>query len=1457
VTLADPRGPRVGDVNGDGAADVVLFIGNELQVFQNRASDADSVISFSDGLNEHEPNEPGFIPNVSFSYGHLIDESITSGAPPNDPKNEALLYLSRADSSNTCEYPRRCAVGSRRLVRGYEVNDGQGGVRRFGVKYRDGRYDRRGYGFLGFGERIITDLDTNAGTATFFDNVSTAHVGDREVYPFANQMVRQWRWAPALLHESKQNRVELAFVDVTNDVVPTNDAQTFFTLGTKRRLRRMQGALSGATSLETWVADVATNENATMLRDTSVSVSEYDSFANVLGVKISTVGIDLSYEVMRTVKNDTARWILSQVQGQTECSKAGVNEQCRTLSRTTNEFGEVESETQSDKNIPDTRLTFEYDKRDKYGHVEHVTAKDAFGHVRTSTTVFDEEEGVFAVKEINALEHETALAYDRRFGLLTKATDPNQLVNEWQYDSLGRETLETRPDGSKTTTTLLRTKIDGVWRLSARTTTNGGADDETIFDSLGRPLRTFSHGPTPTGQKTPRRMQVLGYDRLTGKMAKCSVTTAEGTPDADLVFDSYEFDSIGREIRHTTPWSAATTTAYDGFVIDSTDPFLQHTLTEIDVLGRPVTMTDAAKGKTSYTYSAFNRLHTATDPGGARTTWALDALGQPRTIEDPDRGTTTFAHNGFGELVSSTDALGRVVTFDIDELGRVKTRTDNVGAQVQTTTWKWDTAPNGIGRLHSVTTPDAIQSFSYSKRGQLDGMTQTVSGESFASRRWYDEVGQVKSIDYPQPLGQEPFGVMYEHDEHGFVIGIREKSTNKSFWTLKEVDDAGRIQKERFGNEVETTRAYDHDKQTLRGISTTHGTKELQSLAYEYDARLNLKSRTDALQPQKQTEWFRYDQLDRLTCAYFGAVEDSLAPCETSYSYHANGNLWEKSDVGTYSYLDAKHPHAVTHTVPGETYSYDAIGNQITRPGGVSVTYTPFDLPKTMSKGGKTTSFGYDGDQQRIRKTTPTAETLYFGDIFEQVTGAAGVVEHRFYVHSPERAIAVVTRGGAEAGTRFFHTDHLGSIDVMTKEDGSIAERRSYDAYGARRNPEWGKPPGAMTSKTTRGYTGHEEDDDVGLVNAKGRMYDPRLGRFTTTDPVIADIFDGQSLNRYSYVNGNPLTFVDPTGFTPEDVGGRWGVTEGAPIKTSGQGTNAIVEYSPFVITHSWDKAGATGQTAAEDLFESIESTNSMRFTGDMGTTGNGASGLPQETTDPEPSSWRNNPYLNGIGGFAVGLLEGIVPGAALGYGLQDAFGEHDGMMRQARIGRSLGQMLGGAITSGIGLAGEAAATGFILTGVGSVVGVPVAAVSTAAVVSGAANFLTGFQCLASQLTGGGATRGPPSGSQTSGSSGWRVGDDIYKPTAKGAEPNWNTVRARYWKNEATKSDAVERYGGAENVERMKRGLAPQKYNEQKGGWESMDLSHEPTPAREGGTGVVPRWPQDHAKVDPYRRPGY
>ncbi|WKD50594.1 RHS repeat domain-containing protein [Microbulbifer spongiae] len=71
-----------------------------------------------------------------------------------------------------------------------------------------------------------------------------------------------------------------------------------------------------------------------------------------------------------------------------------------------------------------------------------------------------------------------------------------------------------------------------------------------------------------------------------------------------------------------------------------------------------------------------------------------------------------------------------------------------------------------------------------------------------------------------------------------------------------------------------------------------------------------------------------------------------------------------------------------------------------------------------------------------------------------------------------------------------------------------------------------------MTSK--RGYTGHEHLDRTGLIHMNGRIYDPTLGRFLSPDPIVQAPTYSQSWNRYSYVLNNPMSLVDPTGYTAE-----------------------------------------------------------------------------------------------------------------------------------------------------------------------------------------------------------------------------------------------------------------------------------------------------------------------------------
>ncbi|NJN55699.1 MAG: hypothetical protein HC804_13685 [Anaerolineae bacterium] len=70
----------------------------------------------------------------------------------------------------------------------------------------------------------------------------------------------------------------------------------------------------------------------------------------------------------------------------------------------------------------------------------------------------------------------------------------------------------------------------------------------------------------------------------------------------------------------------------------------------------------------------------------------------------------------------------------------------------------------------------------------------------------------------------------------------------------------------------------------------------------------------------------------------------------------------------------------------------------------------------------------------------------------------------------------------------------------------------------------------ATQDVTDRGYTGHKENLDIGLIYMNARYYVPNTNRMLTPDTIVPNPANPQSFNRYSYVRNNPVNFTDPTG---------------------------------------------------------------------------------------------------------------------------------------------------------------------------------------------------------------------------------------------------------------------------------------------------------------------------------------
>ncbi len=116
--------------------------------------------------------------------------------------------------------------------------------------------------------------------------------------------------------------------------------------------------------------------------------------------------------------------------------------------------------------------------------------------------------------------------------------------------------------------------------------------------------------------------------------------------------------------------------------------------------------------------------------------------------------------------------------------------------------------------------------------------------------------------------------------------------------------------------------------------------------------------------------------------------------------------------------------------------------------------------------------------------------------------------------------------------TEYYLDDALGSVRQLTDSAGEVVLARAYDPYGNLVENN------AYTGVTTAyGYAG-EYTDASGMVYLRARYYSPVVGRFVSRDVWEGDYNNPLSLNKWGYVEGNPINYADPTGFiTTEESG--------------------------------------------------------------------------------------------------------------------------------------------------------------------------------------------------------------------------------------------------------------------------------------------------------------------------------
>jgi len=756
----------------------------------------------------------------------------------------------------------------------------------------------------------------------------------------------------------------------------------------------------------------------------------------------------------------------------------------------------------------------------------------------TVTTTYDTK-GRFPVSSTNALNQTETKVFDERFGVVTSLTGPNNLTTTWTYDGFGRVLTESRADNTSSQTTYALCDItcpaNAKYKITGAQT--GTPSATTYYDMYRRAVQVETQDKD--GATIYSRTD---YDHLGRTLRTSRPYKAGGT----LAWTTMTYDVISRVLTTTMPDNSMTSMTYSGFLTVTTNALNQTRIEQINSQGKTTKITDTYGKVLNYQYDAFGNLTKTIDAAGNTATITYDARGRKIAMDDPDQGHWTYAYDALGQLKQQTDAKNQVVTFAYDKLGRITQRNE----PDLISTWQYDTCDPGnpgkcIGKLVKETSDNGYsRTYFYDAYGRMAGEMDNLDG-GYGVAKTFDAAGRVSLLQYPNG-----FIVKNVYSSNGYLTEVRNNATNALYWQANTTDAAGNVTQETYGNGIITNRTYNPNTGLLTQISAgSSGSVSNQS--FVYDSVGNLTQRYDGATGLNES--FGFDQLNRLIAT---TAQSSGNTTSVTVQYDDIGNIVSKSDIGTYSYGTVINgvltkPHAVTNITMMDgvtnyaTYTYDANGNNLTG-WGRTITWNSWNMPTSITKSGKTYGFLYNSAHERVKQELPgaggTTDIIYNISprldtgihVEKRVKGSDGSIEYVHYLYAGNMPFGTVTTVGMGTilKTRYFHTDHLGSIIALTDEAGTVLERRSYDAWGKRRNLNGTPLTSLLTTPYERhGFTGHEELDEVGIVHMNGRMYDPAIGRFLSADPTIQYFEDMQNYNRYSYINNNPLSAVDYSGY--------------------------------------------------------------------------------------------------------------------------------------------------------------------------------------------------------------------------------------------------------------------------------------------------------------------------------------
>lgn len=765
--------------------------------------------------------------------------------------------------------------------------------------------------------------------------------------------------------------------------------------------------------------------------------------------------------------------------------------------------------------------TFTYDKQDRClsktlnftSDGQRVTATELYDYDESGRLIrITDSEGRVSSKEYNAL------------GQLVSETDESGAQTRYTYDNLGNTTRIAYADGTAETFT-----YDNEGNNLTATDRYGRTVTMT-YDKVGNLLtRTDADGSTVSYE----------YDKNYRLIAET---------DADGGVTAYTYDKAGRSTSVTAPDGGTTTYTYNELslvesVTDENGGICRYTYDEAgnrsgitfpdgssmhtayDARGRITAQTDQNGYVTAYTYDGADHLTAVTDALGGVTRYTYDEIGNLATVTDANGNTTAYAYDAFGRVVKTTDAAGNSSEKTYDESGNILTETDFGGKLI---TYTYDAA----GRLASRTTADGTVSYSYTASDCL----AAVSTPAGTTRFTYDGSGGLTRIDYPDGtfaaysydgsgrIGavQTPFGTTsYGYDAADRPVQITDQNGAGASYVY---DKNGNRTEIRYTNGITVRYVYDKmNRLTAEKVLYQNGT-----VLEEY--RYTLGKAGEILRIEEQsgrTVQYAYDKLYRVTDETVSL--NGVSVRHDSYTYDKVGNRLTRT---TGSSKTAYKYNALNQLVSENStkYQYDKAGNLISVSGNGSASLYVYDaenrmVQATVQNGDRqiTESYTYDYAGNRTAKIGSDGEIRYLNDPTGDLTQVLAEYDQN------RNLLCAYIRGDQPVAQRrnnaysFFLCDGHGSVRMLADAAGTVTDTYAYDAWGNLSDAS------GSTENSLR-YCGEAYDAATELYYLRARYMDTGTGTFTALDTYQGGLMQPESQHKYLYAQANPVKYIDPSG---------------------------------------------------------------------------------------------------------------------------------------------------------------------------------------------------------------------------------------------------------------------------------------------------------------------------------------